>query len=81
MERDSNSEADALTNENFQDFSPDLRIQTPPGHIKFLILDSMMEAGLEMYDLIEEEKNRNKPRCGDRKLPKKQRRHRFREAW
>jgi hypothetical protein len=50
LPRDSNSEADALTNLNFEGFTPDKRIEVKSADIKWAILPDIMGVSMDLYN-------------------------------
>ena len=66
--REQHTEADALTNGDFHQFSPENRIETNPVEMKWVILDEMLEAGGSMAQelrRLREEKKAIKARAKD----------------
>ena len=60
IKRDTNVEADALTNEQFHDFDPKLRIPVEIGKLRFVLLNDYMKDGLDLFKQLEERRAVNK---------------------
>ena len=56
LPRQQNLQADALTNGSFGEFSEKNRIQVDVAKLEFIVLDDLLEEGVKLYDLINEEK-------------------------
>ena len=56
IKRDTNVEADALTNEDFHDFDPKLRMPIKIEDLKFVLLSDYMKEGLDLFKQIEDRK-------------------------
>jgi hypothetical protein len=56
LRRDLNSEADAITNEEFTIFDPERRIQIVPQEIKWVVLPKIMEWSKQIYEHTEEQR-------------------------
>lgn len=73
--RDQNEEADALSNSDFESFSPDLRIEVDPAEICWKILPQMLEASEEIHREVQE--LRKEP--GGKKIAKQRPEEKLRE--
>ena len=63
VRRDENQAADDLTNENFEKFSMEKRMELPGGKVNWIVLDDLMQESEELYKEIQarrEEKKRKK---------------------
>ena len=81
--RDQNTEADALTNECFDEFNPDLRIPVCFESLPFLVLTQLMQAAQELDDSIQFAKTSKEAKAKD-PLPRPKRRKtslRWTEPW
>ena len=65
--RQQNIEADALTNGEFGDFDPALRIHLRPEDMQWILLDEMLEVGGGMVEELRREKERKKTERAERK--------------
>ena len=54
IRRDRNSEADAITNEDFSAFSPENRIHVDPTKIPWIVLPKIMEWSKQIYEHTEQ---------------------------
>ena len=75
--REQNIEADALTNGDFHQFSPENRIEMNPAEMKWVILEEMLEAGGSMEQelrRLREEKKAIKARAKEVKKRLKRKR-------
>ena len=84
--RQQNIEADALTNEEFGDFDPALRIHLRPEDMKWVLLDEMLEVGGGMVEELRREKEKKKAERAERKQAGRKRKRageslRDREPW
>ena len=60
VRRDSNTEADAITNQDFSLFSPELRIEFSFSKIEWLVLDKVMVASKSIFDTVCEQRTKKK---------------------
>ena len=56
IKRDTSVEADALTNEDFHDFDPKLRMPIKIEDLKFALLTDYMKEGLDLFKQLEDHK-------------------------
>ncbi len=56
VRRDRNQEADDLTNEKFDSFDANLRVQVDPLQLKWQVMPMLMAASQELYETIVKEK-------------------------
>ena len=55
-QRDINTEADAITNEDFSSFSPALRVNVVPSEIKWLVLPEVLASSQKLYEEVVSER-------------------------
>ena len=63
--REENQEADDLTNEMFEKFSPEHRVLVDPLNIPWLVLKDLMNAGSDLYGEIVKLKSQKRSRSND----------------
>ena len=80
--RDENEEADALTNECFGAFTPELRTHVKRADLRFLVLPRLTDAAVEHFALLHELKTaaRHRPPSA-REAGEKRAKLREREPW
>ena len=84
--RDSNVEADAITNQEFSGFDQSLRIECNYTELKWLVLEEVLAASREIFDVVTKEKDRRKnegptePTDGNRR-GRKRRRMKATDPW
>ena len=73
--RDTNVEADAITNQDFRAFDEKLRIDCSYAKVQWLVLEEVLQASKEIYDCVSCEKEK-KSREQDADTPRQQKRPR-----
>ena len=60
VRRDSNTDADDLSNENWKNFDEALRVNIETKEVQWIVLDGLMAKGKELYEEIREAKEKRK---------------------
>jgi hypothetical protein len=80
--REENQEADDLTNEMFEKFSPEHRVLVDPLNIPWLVLKDLMNAGSDLYGEIVKLKSQKRSRSnGETGNGKRRKRESLLSAW